>query len=474
MMSQYNESLDLLLTLLDTHKPHLKPYSCRLSSWFKLLNEYNKTAGTNFKQPRTLKTRFEKVIDLYRTDKTKIQCKNFDLLSKLVNEYNKPYRLIQKQLAIETDSNSSVYNTTTGKNNRKRKLYDLDGSTSNLQMVSNAKNSNDNNSGKNTQNGGQSNNNSNDDNRNHNNSLVHMQDTDNVTTGNGNGDNSILMENDYNGSHMSVNQASNHTNESNTDNMISAIPSRSTSSSNITPLDTIALGMPQKNQYIHPNSSNEKNIFSLENDTEEIARINDSILPALRYSTSSKGTSKSSLSKNADNISMQNTNNLNNCNIRTIHDSSSNTALHNIANKPNDTQGKNDINHGNASLNSQNVTNYGDTNSELLETLSKSFYEYRELKEEFKMLAYGFEQYSQSFGIVREELQEFADSSVEGRTSMVADIEISKNTVLKEINNLKADYNMLSSQFRDFRQQNDKFQADLMNKIDYLTRQINR
>ncbi|SMN19498.1 similar to Saccharomyces cerevisiae YNL314W DAL82 Positive regulator of allophanate inducible genes [Maudiozyma saulgeensis] len=90
------ESIDLLVELLEVHKPHLKPYSERLKSWIDLLEEYNDVAGTHYKQSRTLKKRFERVVDAYRVDKSLPACQNTDLLSKLIEEYNKPYRLLQK------------------------------------------------------------------------------------------------------------------------------------------------------------------------------------------------------------------------------------------------------------------------------------------------------------------------------------------------------------------------------------------
>lgn len=90
------ETIDLLVELLETHKPHLKPYSERLKSWVDMLQVYNEVAGTHYKQPRTLKRRFERIVDTYRTDKTLPSCQNPTLLSRLIDEYNKPYRLVQR------------------------------------------------------------------------------------------------------------------------------------------------------------------------------------------------------------------------------------------------------------------------------------------------------------------------------------------------------------------------------------------
>ena len=86
------ESIDLLLELLDVHKPHLKPYSGRLKSWLELLGEYNSVAGTHYKQSRTLKKRFERVVQAYKADRSRIVCRNPQLLDRLVEEYCKPYR----------------------------------------------------------------------------------------------------------------------------------------------------------------------------------------------------------------------------------------------------------------------------------------------------------------------------------------------------------------------------------------------
>ncbi|CCK72613.1 Dal82p KNAG_0K02500 [Huiozyma naganishii CBS 8797] len=101
VLRRSRESLDLLLTLLNTHKPHLKPYSCRLSSWYALLMDYNTAAGTTLRQPRTLRTRFERIMGLFRTDRALVNCSDPGLLARLVEEYSKPYRLMRKSSPIE-------------------------------------------------------------------------------------------------------------------------------------------------------------------------------------------------------------------------------------------------------------------------------------------------------------------------------------------------------------------------------------
>ena len=63
------ESLDLFLNLLNQYKPHLKPYKNRIKTWERILIEYNLKVGTTYKQYRTLKSKFEKIIDLYQRDK---------------------------------------------------------------------------------------------------------------------------------------------------------------------------------------------------------------------------------------------------------------------------------------------------------------------------------------------------------------------------------------------------------------------
>lgn len=99
------ETVDLLVELLETHKPHLKPYSERLKSWVDMLQEYNEVAGTHYKQPRTLKRRFERIVDMYRVDKSLPSCHDPTLLSRLIDEYNKPYRLVQRTDYGSVESN---------------------------------------------------------------------------------------------------------------------------------------------------------------------------------------------------------------------------------------------------------------------------------------------------------------------------------------------------------------------------------
>ncbi|KAG0672228.1 SNF1-interacting protein [Maudiozyma exigua] len=99
------ETIDLLVELLETYKPHLKPYSERLKSWVDMLQEYNEIAGTHYKQPRTLKRRFERIVDMYRSDKSLPSCQNPILLSRLIDEYNKPYRLVHKTDFGSVESN---------------------------------------------------------------------------------------------------------------------------------------------------------------------------------------------------------------------------------------------------------------------------------------------------------------------------------------------------------------------------------
>lgn len=103
--TKVEETIDLLVELLETHKPHLKPYSERLRSWIDMLQEYNEIAGTHYKQPRTLKRRFERIVDMYRSDKSLPSCQNPMLLARLIDEYNKPYRLVHKTDFGSVESN---------------------------------------------------------------------------------------------------------------------------------------------------------------------------------------------------------------------------------------------------------------------------------------------------------------------------------------------------------------------------------
>ncbi|CAL9732563.1 hypothetical protein MOUN0_O00716 [Monosporozyma unispora] len=96
------ESLDLFLNLLNQYKPHLKPYKNRIKTWERILIEYNLKVGTTYKQYRTLKSKFEKIIDLYQRDKNLVECDDPKLLDILINEYNKPYRLTQRDVETGT------------------------------------------------------------------------------------------------------------------------------------------------------------------------------------------------------------------------------------------------------------------------------------------------------------------------------------------------------------------------------------
>ncbi|GAV52842.1 hypothetical protein ZYGR_0AI01240 [Zygosaccharomyces rouxii] len=80
------EDDDLLLELMDRHKPHLKPYAYRLQTWSQVLEEYNALTDNHYRQTRTLKKKFERLKELYEYDATKIQITDIKRLERLVNE----------------------------------------------------------------------------------------------------------------------------------------------------------------------------------------------------------------------------------------------------------------------------------------------------------------------------------------------------------------------------------------------------
>lgn len=96
-----DNKLDALLSLMDKHKPHLKPYTRRLQSWNAMLVEYNTVTGAKFKQPRTMRRRFEKLMESYQVDKHSVKCSDRSLLKRLIAEYNIPYRVLQKEVEEE-------------------------------------------------------------------------------------------------------------------------------------------------------------------------------------------------------------------------------------------------------------------------------------------------------------------------------------------------------------------------------------
>lgn len=73
---------------MDRYKPHLKPYAYRLHTWSQVLDEYNRTTGSRYRQIRTLKKKFEKLTEAYEGQEETIHAGNIELLEKLMRESN--------------------------------------------------------------------------------------------------------------------------------------------------------------------------------------------------------------------------------------------------------------------------------------------------------------------------------------------------------------------------------------------------
>lgn len=79
----------VLLQTMDKFKPHLKPYAYRQDAWLKVLNEYNSSTGSLYRQARTLRVKFEKMKLLCEDEnRGKIDVHSFELLKKLADETN--------------------------------------------------------------------------------------------------------------------------------------------------------------------------------------------------------------------------------------------------------------------------------------------------------------------------------------------------------------------------------------------------
>ncbi|SCW03791.1 LAFE_0G18294g1_1 [Lachancea fermentati] len=76
---------DLLLELMDEYKPHLQTYRHRMNTWNDLLADFNEKTGANYKQIRTLKTRFDRIKEMLAKDE-ELPIYNVGLLKKLRDE----------------------------------------------------------------------------------------------------------------------------------------------------------------------------------------------------------------------------------------------------------------------------------------------------------------------------------------------------------------------------------------------------
>lgn len=77
----------MLLQLMDKYKPHLKPYAYRQDTWLRVLEDYNEKTGNLYRQPRTLKAKFNKMRASYSDEEfAKNAPEDFELWQKLVDE----------------------------------------------------------------------------------------------------------------------------------------------------------------------------------------------------------------------------------------------------------------------------------------------------------------------------------------------------------------------------------------------------
>ncbi|CEP62417.1 Dal82p LALA0_S05e05182g [Lachancea lanzarotensis] len=101
---------DMLLELMYEYKPHLQSYRHRLNTWNELLQAFNKATGANYRQSRTLKTRFEKVKELF-VNGEQLPFKNVALLQKLLDECGQDTRLPEDRSLSEQYQSSEQSNT---------------------------------------------------------------------------------------------------------------------------------------------------------------------------------------------------------------------------------------------------------------------------------------------------------------------------------------------------------------------------
>lgn len=82
---------DLLLELIYEYKPHLQSYRHRMNTWNELLRAFNRKTGASYRQNRTLKTRFEKLKELYINNE-ELPFSNVGLLEELLKEDRRDYK----------------------------------------------------------------------------------------------------------------------------------------------------------------------------------------------------------------------------------------------------------------------------------------------------------------------------------------------------------------------------------------------
>ncbi|SCU98724.1 LAFA_0G19812g1_1 [Lachancea sp. 'fantastica'] len=103
---------DLLVELMYEYKPHLQSYRHRLNTWNELLQAFNRATGANYRQSRTLKTRFEKLKELFVNGEP-LQIKSMALLQRLLDECGHENRVLDDKSPSEQYQSSEHSNTPT-------------------------------------------------------------------------------------------------------------------------------------------------------------------------------------------------------------------------------------------------------------------------------------------------------------------------------------------------------------------------
>ncbi|CUS25003.1 LAQU0S23e00848g1_1 [Lachancea quebecensis] len=106
---------DLLLELIYEYKPHLQSYRHRMNTWNELLRAFNRKTGASYRQNRTLKTRFEKLKELYINNE-ELPFSNVGLLEELLKEDRRDYKyakLRRQPSGAENDDSEPPLSTET-------------------------------------------------------------------------------------------------------------------------------------------------------------------------------------------------------------------------------------------------------------------------------------------------------------------------------------------------------------------------
>ncbi|SCU93818.1 LANO_0E04874g1_1 [Lachancea nothofagi CBS 11611] len=87
---------DLLLELIFEYKPHSQTYRHRMNTWNELLKVFNNATGASYRQNRTLKTRFEKLKELYIAGE-QLPFTNVGLMERILEEDGRDTRSIDSR-----------------------------------------------------------------------------------------------------------------------------------------------------------------------------------------------------------------------------------------------------------------------------------------------------------------------------------------------------------------------------------------